>query len=149
MSSPVETYDRLRRRYFLVYLVGQVSFLAAWIARLIMRETSVLRAWLDTAFALLLLLSVLVLFYSFLGLNKVRKAVISDPDLREALYDELVRLNWERAWKYGFLAVMAGLAFFAVFNFLSPVKDVFAFILTAFFAGASGYTFAFYRLDRS
>jgi len=149
MSSSVETFDGLRRRYFLIYLVGQVAFLAAWVVRLVLRETTALAVWLDTALAIVLLLAVLVLFYSLLGLNKIRRAVVSDPALREALYDELVRLNWERAWKYGFLAAMAGLAFFAVFNFLSPVKDVFAFILTTFFAGASGYAFAFYRLDRS
>ncbi len=149
MSSAVEKYDRLRRRYFKVYLVGLALFLAAWISRLIMREIGILPEWLDPTLAGLLLLAVLILFFSFLGLNKIRRAVASDPTLKDALYDELVRLNWERAWKYGFLAVMGGLAFFAVFNFLSPVKDVFAFILTAFFAGTAGYAFAFYRLDRS
>ena len=149
MSYPVEKYDRLRQRYFRIYLFGQVLFLAAWTVRLVLRETGVLPGWLNAALGGLLLLGVLVLFFSFLGLNQVRRTVAADPDLREALYDELVRVNWDKAWKFGFLAITGGLAFFAVFNFVSPVKDVFAFILTAFFAGAAGYTFAFYRLDRS
>ncbi|MDH4271435.1 MAG: hypothetical protein OEW18_05600 [Candidatus Aminicenantes bacterium] len=149
MSYPVEKYDRLRQRYFRIYLFGQVSFLAAWTVRLVLRETGALVEWLNAALGGFLLLGVLVLFFSFLGLNKVRRAVAGDPALKDALYDELVRVNWDKAWKSGFLAIAAGLAFFAVFNFVSPVKDVFAFILTAFFAGAAGYTFAFYRLDRS
>jgi len=149
MTYPVEKYDRLRRRYFRIYLLGLVSFLAVWTIRLVLRETGTLSDRLNAALGALLLLGVLVLFFSFLGLNRIRRAVASDPELKEALYDELVRVNWDKAWKYGFLAITGGLAFFAVFNFLSPVKDVFAFILTAFFAGAAGYTFAFHRLDRS
>jgi len=36
----------------------------------------------------------------------------------------------------------------AVFNFFSPIKDFFAVVLTSFLAGAGGYLFAFFGMER-
>jgi hypothetical protein len=148
MTEDIEAIDRKRRTILRVYLIGAALFFASWLARFFLRQTGVLHAGLSLGLAVLLLAGTGVLVYSFVGMLGIRKKMLSDPALKEILNDELVRLNTMKAFRYGFFAMMGGLVFFAVFNFISPVKDFFAAILTLFFAGAWGYMFAFYKLDR-
>jgi hypothetical protein len=148
MTENIEAIDRKRRTILRVYLIGAALFFASWLARFILRETGVLPSGLSLALAVLLMAGTGVLVYSFVGMLGIRKKMLSDPALKEILNDELVRLNTMKAFRYGFFAMMGGLAFFAVFNFISPVKDFFAAILTLFFVGAWGYMFAFCKLER-
>ncbi len=76
------------------------------------------------------------------------ETIASDPRLKEALDDERVRLNNLTAFKYGFFALLGGLAFFAAFNFFSPIKDFFAVIITLLMFGSWACLLAFYRLER-
>jgi hypothetical protein len=149
MTADIESIDRKGRRILQVYLIGAALFFASWLTRFILREIGVLIGGLSLALAVLLLAGAGVLVYSFVGMLGIRKKILSDPALKETLNDELVRFNSMKAFRYGFFAMMAGLVFFAVFNFIFPVKDFFAAILTLFFVGAWGYMFAFYKLDRS
>jgi len=146
--SHAEAIDRKRRRILRIYLAGASLFFLAWLARFILRETGSLRGFVDPGLAALLLAGTAVLFYSFVGMLQVRKAVLSDPVLKETLNDELVRFNAMKAYRHGFFAMMGGLAFIAGFNFIVPVKDFFAAVLTLFFLGAWGYMFGFYALDK-
>jgi hypothetical protein len=148
MTNDIESIDRKRRTILRTYLIGAAIFFASWMTRFILRETGVLLDWLDWVIAVPFAAGLSVLLYSFFGLNQVRRKIAADPDLKEALNDELVRLNNLTAFKYGFFAMMGGLVFFAVFNFLLPVKDFNAVILTLFMVGSWGYILAFYRLER-
>lgn len=148
MTDVVEAVDRKRRRVLRTYILGAVVFFAAWMVRFILHETGALPEWLDWAIAVPFTAGLALLLYSLYGLLRVRKAILSDPAIREALDDERVRLNNLTAFKYGFFAMMGGLAFFAVFNFLSPVKDLFGVIITLVMLGSWACLLAFYRLER-
>jgi hypothetical protein len=148
MTDLIETIDRKRKRVLRTYLVGAVIFFASWMTRFILHETGALPEWLDVAIAVPFVIGLGILLYSFFALTRVRKEIAADAKLKEALDDERVRLNNLTAFKYGFFAMMGGLAFFAAFNFLSPVKDFFAVILTLLMVGSWAYMLAFYRLER-
>lgn len=148
MNNHIEVIDSKRRRVLRTYILGAAIFFASWLTRFILRETGALPEWLDWAIAVPFAVGLGILLYSFYGLLSVRKVITSDPALKEALNDERVRLNNLIAFKYGFFAMLGGLAFFAAFNVLSPVKDLFGVILTLFMLGAWAYLLAFYRLER-
>jgi hypothetical protein len=148
MSDLIEKTDRKRRRVLRTYIIGALSNFACWMTRFILHETGALPEWLDVAIAVPFAASMALLLYSFYGLLSVRKAMAANPDLKAALNDERVELNNLIAFKYGFFAILGGLAFFAAFNFLSPVKDFYGVILTLFMLGSWAYLFAFYRLEK-
>lgn len=148
MNDRIERIDRRRRRVHRTYLLGAIVFFASWMTRFILRELDALPEWLDWAVAAPFAAGLAIQIYSFFGLNRVRKEMAEDPGLKAALFDERARLNNLRAYKYGFFAMMGGLAFFAVFNFLSPIWDFFGVIVTLFLLGSLAYLLAFYRLER-
>jgi len=148
MNDLIEKTDRKRRRFLRTYIVGALSNFACWMTRFILHETGALPEWLDVAIAVPFAASLGLLLYSFYGMLSVRKAIASDPALKEALNDERYQFNNLVAFKYGFFAMWGGLAFFAAFNFLSPVKDFYGVILTLVMLGSYAYLFAFYRLER-
>lgn len=148
MNDRIEKIDRKRRRVHRTYLLGAIVFFASWMTRFILRELDALPEWFDWAIAVPFAAGLAIQIYSFFGLNRVRKEMAEDPGLRAALFDERARLNNLRAYKYGFFAMMGGLAFFAVFNFLSPIWDFFGVIVTLFLLGSLAYLLAFYRLER-
>jgi hypothetical protein len=148
MSDIIEQTDRRRRRVLRTYVLGALIFFSSWMTRFILRETGALPEWLDRAIAVPLVIGFVILLYSFWGLLRLRKAVESDPALKAALDDERVRLNNLNAFKYGFFAMMGGLAFFAAFHFLSTIKDFLGVVLTLFMIGAWGYALAFYKLEK-
>jgi hypothetical protein len=148
MSDNIERMDRKRKRVLRTYLVGAFIFFASWMTRFILHETGALPEWLDWAIAAPFVAGLGTLLYSFIALTRVRKEIASDPRLNAALNDERVRLNNLTAFKYGFFAMMGGLAFFAAFNALSRVKDFNGVIITLVMVGSWAYLLAFYRLER-
>jgi hypothetical protein len=148
MTSEIERIDRKRRKHLRVYLLFLIVFFVTWMARFFLRETGSLSTVMNRVAIGVLVTALVVKSFAVLGLNRIRAKVEKDPVLREALDDELVRHYRTKSWKYATLAVMACLVLFAAFNFFSPIKDFFAVVLTAFWAGVVGYLYAFYRMDR-
>jgi hypothetical protein len=148
MSEIIEHLDRKRRRLLKIHVLGAVVYFSSWLTRFILRETGALPEWLDRAIVVPFVVGLGILVYSFWGILRIRKAVESDPAVRAALNDERVRLSNLSAFKYGFFAMMGGLAFFAVFHFISPIQDVIGVMITLFMVGAWGYLLAFYKLER-
>ncbi|MBN2265480.1 MAG: hypothetical protein JW775_06675, partial [Candidatus Aminicenantes bacterium] len=129
MDDRIEQIDRKRRRVLRTNVVGAVMFFASWMTRFILRELGALPEWLDWVIAVPFAVSLGILLFAFWGLMRVRKEIEADAAVNEALNDERARLNNLRAFKTGFFAMMGGLAFFAVFNFLSPIADFFGVII--------------------
>ncbi len=148
MTNEIELFDRKRRNFLFVYLVFLIIFFVTWMTRFFLRETGSLSITMDRIAIGILVAALAVKSFAILGLNKIRDIVQKNPALREALDNELVRHYRTKSWKYAYLAVMACLIVFAAFNFFSPIKDFFAVVLTAFWAGVVGYLFAFYQMDR-
>jgi hypothetical protein len=148
LTDLIERIDRERKRVLRTYLLGAALFFGAWMTRFVLRELGALSETMDIAVAVPFALGLAVLLYSFFTLNRVRKEIAARPELKEALNDERVRLSNLIAFKFGFFAMLGGLAFFAVFNLLWPIKDLMAVLLGLFMIGAWGYLLAFYRLER-
>lgn len=148
MNDHIEVIDGKRRRVLRTYIFGAAVFFASWMTRFILRETGALPEWLDWAIAVPFTAGLGILLYSFYALTRLRREIAADPALKQALDDERVRLNNLTAFKYGFFAMMGGLAFFAAFHFLSPIKDFYGVILTLMMVGSWAYLLAFYRLER-
>ncbi len=148
MSDNIERMDRKRKRVLRTYLIGAAIFFASWMTRFILHETGALPEWLDWAIAVPFVIGLVILLYSFVALTRIRKQIASDPELGQALDDERVKLNNLTAFKYGFFAMLGGLAFFAAFNALSRIKDFNGVIITLVMVGSWAYLLAFYRLER-
>ena len=148
MTNEIELIDRKRRTFLRVFLMFLVLFVMAWMARFFLSETGSLSKTTSRVTIAILVPAVVGMSYAIFGLNKIRIKTEKDPSLQEALDDELVRHHRTKSWKFAYLAVMACLILFAAFNFFSPIKDFFAVVLTALWAGIVGYLFAFYRMER-
>jgi hypothetical protein len=148
MSDLIEKTDRKRRRVLRIYAFGAVAFFSSWMTRFILHETGLLPEWLDWAIAVPFAVSLVILLYAFGGLMRLRKEIAADPALDKALNDERVQLNILNAFKVGFFAMLIGSAFFAVLNFLSPIKDFFGVMLGLVMIGSWTYLLAFYRLEK-
>jgi hypothetical protein len=148
MSDRIENIDRKRRHVLRTYLLGAIVFFACWMTRFVLRELGALPRWLDWAIAVPFAAGLGLQIYSFYGLTRIRKEMAANPGLQAALNDERARLNNLYAFKYGFFAMLGGLAFFAIFNFLSPITDFFSVIVTLALFGSWAYLLAFYRLEK-
>jgi hypothetical protein len=149
MSNEIEIIDRKRRKILGLYLVFLIIFFVTWMTRFVLRETGALSAVMNRVAIGVLVTALAVKSYAILALNKIRACIAKAPELQEALDNELVRHYREKSWKFAYLAVMGCLVLFAVFNFVSPIKDFFAVVLTAFWAGVVGYLYAFYQMEKS
>jgi hypothetical protein len=149
MNDLIETLDRKRRRYLLGYLIGFVAFFIVWLARFFLRETGLLSDRMHSLVVVFLWITIPVQGFFAVGLNRIKSAIKKDPQLCEALHDELLRQHEIRAWRYATIAMAICLAIFFVVNtFLLPIKDLNAVILTTLFAGAAGYQLSFYFMNR-
>ncbi len=148
MTNDIEIFDTKRRKFFRLYLVFLILFFVTWMTRFILLEIGALPALLNRILIGVLVAKLVVMSYAVLGLNTVREKARKDPVLREALDNELIRHYRTKSWKFAYFAVMICLAIFAVFDFISPIKDFIAVVLTALWAGIVGYLLAFYRMER-
>ncbi|MBP7794969.1 MAG: hypothetical protein KA087_04775 [Candidatus Saccharicenans sp.] len=148
MNESIERLDQKRKGALKTYVLGGLLFYGAWIFRFILRETGHLTDALDYAIAVPFAIGVIILLYSFVRVLQVRRAMEKNPEFMAALDDERVRINILLAFKFGFFAILAGLIFFAVFNFFSPIKDVNAIFIGLLLLGAFAYVLKFYILER-
>lgn len=148
MKDNIERIDQKRRKILGTYVVGAIVFFGAWIVRFILKETGILNDPLDYAIAVPFAIGLVILLYSFGALIRVNKEIKTNPALQETLNDERVQLNTLLAFKYGFFAMLAGLAFFAVFNLFFPIKDTRSVFFGLLMVGAFSYNLKFYRLEK-
>ncbi|MBN1224147.1 MAG: hypothetical protein JXB23_12945 [Candidatus Aminicenantes bacterium] len=148
MENIIESYDYKRRKFLLGYLISFSAFLLPWIARFILREMELLPDEWNRIFLFLLFASIPFQAYFAFSLNKLRSKIKKDPDLQEALFNELVRLHETRAWRYAFIAMAGCLAMVFIINlFFIPIRDLTAVIITAILAGSGGYHLSFYFME--
>jgi len=148
MNENIENVAWQREKALRTYSTGAIVFYASWLVRFILRETGLLTNFLDYAIAVPFVVGLVFLLYSFGCLLRVRRPLEKNRELREALNDERVQLNTLLAFKFGFFALLAGLAFFAIFNFFSPISDLVGVLISLLLLGAFGYVLKFYILER-
>ncbi len=150
MSFDIETMERRRLRLLEGWLIGQVAFLSLIVVRSIERATDPnappLGGPVLTGMVLSLLLCVgCVLAYAVMA-SKIRR----DPDLAEALDNELVRSYFSRSWLVAFIGAAATVLIFAVLATYSPVfGDPLTIAFTTILVGMTAQSVTFYSKVRS
>lgn len=149
MSNKIETYDRKRKKsrghLILSFGVFFIAFIAWSVLKIVgtqagtlwtMRQVSMGLAFLGICFGIRLSLTE----------RKIRK----DPLLKEAIFNELDRLNELKSWKVAFysLTILTLIAVYLFHIFDVPLKEPIILIITYWLVGGGSFEFARYFLDR-
>ena len=149
MESDIEMLDKKRMRYLAWYLVGSVFFILLSVTRYFFRLRDLNSKSIGIVVLIGLLLSLLVLVISTIGSISLGRKIKRDPQLKEALYNELVRSLEVQSWRAAYFGAAATTVFFAVAWFFYPVCDPVMVALTAIIAGLGAYQGTFYFKYRS
>lgn len=145
MNSDIETMERRRLRLLEGYLFGQIAFLILVVMRTVERavvpDPPPLGGLVLTGMVLSVLLCVCcVVAYGVLA-SKIRR----DPELAEALDNELVRAYFTQSWMVAFIAAAATTLLFAILAAYTPVlRDPLMIAFTTIIVGLTAHYVAFY-----
>lgn len=148
MTSQIEIYDRKRKQYRGGGLVGSIIFFIAWMGYVILRLSSQTVDLLRTIILAILILAVLIQAYYALRVNLLEREIRKDPEMKEALNNELVQLNELKAWRASFFAVVGFIILTAITAFFVQINDLMLIFLTALLVGFGTHNAAVYYLDK-
>ena len=148
MTSQIEIYDRKRKQYRGGGLVGSIIFFIAWMGYVILRLSSQTVDLLRTIVLAILILAVLIQAYYALRVNLLEREIRKDPEMKEALNNELVQLNELKAWRASFFAVVGFIVLTAITAFFVQINDLMLIFLTALLVGFGTHNAAVYYLDK-
>lgn len=149
MDSDIERLDKKRMSFLALYLVGFVIFIILSVTRYFFRLRGLNTQPIGIAVLIGLLLSLLVLGISTIGSLSLGRKIKKDPQLTEALYNELVRSLEVQSWRAAYFVAAATTVFFAVTWFFYPICDPVMVSLTSIIAGLGAYQATFYFKYRS
>jgi hypothetical protein len=148
MTTQIEIYDRKRKQYRGGGLVGSIIFFIAWMGYVILRLSSQTVDLLRTIVLAILILAVLIQAYYALRVNLLEREIRKDPEMKEALNNELVQLNELKAWRASFFAVIGFIILTAITSFFVQINDLMLIFLTALLVGFGTHNAAVYYLDK-
>jgi hypothetical protein len=148
MTTQIEIYDRKRKQYRGGGLVGSIIFFIAWMGYVILRLSSQTVDLLRTIVLAILILAVLIQAYYALRVNLLEREIRKDPEMKEALNNELVQLNELKAWRASFFAVVGFIILTAITSFFVQINDLMLIFLTALLVGFGTHNAAVYYLDK-
>jgi hypothetical protein len=141
-------YDQKRKRNRGGGLIGSAIFLVAWIGYVITRISCLNNDLLRTIVLAVLILA--VLFQAYFAIKNVllEREIKKDPQLKDALNNELVQLNELKAWRASFFSVIGFIVVAAVLSIFMHINDIMLVFLTALLIGFGTHNTAVYLLDR-
>ncbi len=148
MTNQIEIYDQKRRKYRGGHLVGAVVFFAAWIVRSVIKTLELEMETLHTIVFGVLLAAIVWMAYFAVRLIAIERAIKKQPTLKEALYNEVVRLNELKSWKIAFFSLILFHIAAAYLVIMVPIKDAMLPIVTGLLVGFGAYNLSVYILDR-
>jgi uncharacterized membrane protein YhaH (DUF805 family) len=148
MAENIELFDRKRRAYYRVWVIGFIIFTVLWVLRFGLKWAGIQSEILDWVLGIGLALTVLLMFYFIIRMDSLRRLARNNPEIMALLQDELVKYHEMKAWKFGFIAMAACLGVFVVLSVFLDLKDTNAVVFTALWAGFGGYHLSFYRMER-
>jgi hypothetical protein len=148
MENEIEAIDQRRRSYLRGYLIPFIAFMIFMIIRFFFRAGDLNKEPVGIAVLVGLIIAVAVQAYYMIRLSLLQKSIRSDPVLKEALDNEMVRLYEIKSWKAAYIAAIGAAFFFAFASFFYPVCDPVLVALAATIAGAGAYRASFYILYR-
>lgn len=145
MASEIETIERRRLRLLEGYLLGQVVFLALLVARSVERATVPDPPPLGGLVLAGMVLSLLLCVCCVLAYVVLASRFRRDPELAEALDNELVRTYFTQSWMAAFVAAAATVLIFAIVAAYSPVfRDPLTITFTTILVGLTAHWVTFY-----
>jgi hypothetical protein len=148
VTTQIEIYDQKRKHYRGGGLIGSIIFFIAWIGYVILRLSSQAADYARTIVLVILILSVIVQAYYALRVNFLERDIRKDPEMKEALNNELVQLNELKAWRASFFAVIGFIVLAAITSFFVQINDLMLIFLSALLVGFGTHNTAVYFLDK-
>jgi len=150
MSNKIETYGQKRKKFRGGYLLGDIVFLIVFIARSAMEIAGKRAGTLWTVLNAVIVLSILWMIYFTTRLVIVVREIRKDPLLKEALNNELDRLNELKSWRVGFFSlIFFNLIALYVFHVMAvPLKEPVILLIISLLVGFGSFDIARYVLDR-
>lgn len=148
MSNDIEIFDQRRRKFRGGGIIGNIVFFAAWVVRSTLKIAEAGTPILYTILMAVLLLSIAWMAYFGFRLIAVERKIKNDPRLKEALYNELVRLNELKAWRTAFFSLVVFIIFAGYLVVALPIKDPMLIIITALLVGFGAKNISTYFLDK-
>lgn len=144
MNNQTELLERQRikflRNYLLAFVAAVVLMLTRYFFRLSGLNESLL-GYLITAGAVIAVVIMAALIFKQISLAK---RINTDPDLKEALNNELVQNLELRSWRAAFIGSVATNIFFAFSNAFYPLCDSVMIALMSIIVGAGSHRAYFY-----
>ena len=148
MTNQIEMYDRKRKKYRGGHILGFIVFFIAFIVRTLIKMLELKWGTLYTGSMIVLLLAIAVMAYFTARFLIVERKIRKDPVLKEALYNELVRLNELKAWRIGFFSLIVFIILAAYLIVAELLKDPMLLVVTALLVGFGSYNITVYLLDK-
>ena len=147
MTDQIEIFDQKRKKYRGGAIVGTIIFFIAWLLRSIIKIFALEMETFHTIVFTLLILSVIFQAYFAIKLNIIEKNIKSNPILKEALHNELVRLNELKAWKVAFFSMIIFIVIVGILSLSVKINDTMVIVVTALLVGFGSYNTTVHILD--
>ena len=148
MTQQIEFLDKKRKQYRGGSILGFIVFFIAWIVRALIKMLELKLGTLYTGSMIVLLLAIAVMAYFVAREVIVERKIRKDPILKEALYNELVRLNELKAFRIGFFSMILVILIAAYLIVADLLKDPMLLVGGAILVGFGSYSIAVYLLDK-
>jgi hypothetical protein len=148
MTNQIEMYDRKRKKYRGGHILGFIVFFIAWLVRTLIKMLELKLGTLYKGSMIVLLLAIAVMAYFTARFLIVEKKIRRDPILKEALYNELVRLNELKALRIGFYSLIVFILLAAYLILAELLKDPMLLVGAALLVGFGSYNITVYLLDK-
>jgi hypothetical protein len=148
MTTRVEIFYQMRKKYRRAHVFGLSIFTSVWIARSIYKVTKLNMEELHLAIFLILLLSLAYMAYYAIRLNIIERKIKREPLLREALHDELFRLNVLKALKTAFFSVIGFNVLAAIVSLFINNEVLMLIFITILLIGFGSYSLTLFILER-
>jgi hypothetical protein len=149
MNNKIEIYDWKRKKYRGRFVLSFGVFFIAFIAWSVLKIAGTQAGTLQISRYVVLGLGFLGICFG-IRLALTEREIRKDPLLKEAIYNELDRLNELKAWKIAFysLTILTLIAVYLFHIFDVPLKEPIILIITYWLVGYGSFEFARYFLDR-
>ena len=148
MTTQIEIFDQKRKHYRAGGLVGSAVFLIFWIGYVFLRLSGQTMDLLRTILLTILILAVIFQAYYAGRAMSLDWKIKKDPNLKEALNNELVQQQELKAWRASFFALIGFIILAAILSILLKIDDTMLIFLTALLVGFGTHNAVIYFLDR-
>jgi len=149
MSSKIEIFDQKRKRFRGRFVLSYGVFFVAFIGWSFLKIAGTQAGTLQTSQYVVLGSAFLALCFG-IRLALTERAIRKDPLAKEAIYNELDRLNELKAWKIAFYSqtILTLIAVYLFHIFDVPLKEPIILIITYWQVGFGSFELARYLLDK-